>query len=286
MGGCASVEMAQYTVTSFPEVPLNKDAKVQIVANGKAMEPVVETLKAEFAKNGGFKVVDGKANYWFVVSGLEDYVKSEPQTVLTVAKQEDAAGGKEVLTPATRNLASAAKGVSIAVYNAKTLAPVHYFEIPIYTGDNTAGAVRDGAVYSKAFAQDVVERVKDAFLTQSKDVQTPMPKKADGNLRELFAKRDYKAFLEAYKKIGCIDLKKFAEDVRTGAYQEGDVPQKLANYYLYLLVKETKTNDPDELKGVMEAHRIILRTSDDDGLAESVPVALARLEYKLANIGE
>ena len=31
---------------------------------------------------------------------------------------------------------------------------------------------------------------------------------------------------------------------------------------------------------------MILRASDADGLTEAVPVALARLEYKLANLGE
>ena len=31
LGGCASVEMSQYTVTSFAEIPLKKQAKVKIV---------------------------------------------------------------------------------------------------------------------------------------------------------------------------------------------------------------------------------------------------------------
>ena len=286
LGGCSTVEMAQYTVTSFPEVALNKDAKVRIVANGASMEPIAAAVKTEFSKNGGFKVTEEGADYWFIISGLSDYKKSDPVKTKTVVKKEDDAGGQEVLVSETKNLASAAKGVSVAVYNAKSLAPVHYFEIPIYTGDNTKDAVRGKKVYDAAFSKDVVERVKDAFLTQKKDVETPIPLKANGKLRELFAKRDYTGFITAYKNVAKIDLKKFCEDVRTGKYKESDVPEKLGNYYLYLLVKESMTLDPKTLASVKEEQMRILWTSDDAGLAQSVPVALARLEYKLANVGE
>ena len=278
--------MVQYPVTSFPEVALTKNAKVRVVANGAAMEPIAAAVKTEFGKNGGFKVTEEGADYWFVISGLNDYKKSNSVKVKSVVKKEDASGGQEVLVSETKNLASAAKGVSVAVYDAKNLAPVHYFEIPIYTGDNTKDAVRGKDIYDAAFSKDVVERVKDAFLTQKKDVETPIPEIADAKLRELFAKQDYVGFLSTYKKVAKIDLKKFCEEVRTGAYKESDVPEKLSNYYLYLLVKESMTLDPAVLKTVKEEQMLILWTTDYEWLAVSVPVALARLEYKLANVGE
>ena len=278
--------MVQYPVTSFPEVALTKNAKVRVVANGAAMEPIAATVKTEFGKNGGFKVTEEGADYWFVISGLNDYKKSNSVKVKSVVKKEDTSGGQEVLVSETKNLASAAKGVSVAVYDAKNLAPVHYFEIPIYTGDNTKDAVRGKDIYDAAFSKDVVERVKDAFLTQKKDVETPIPEIADAKLRELFAKQDYVGFLSTYKKVAKIDLKKFCEEVRTGAYKESDVPEKLSNYYLYLLVKESMTLDPAVLKTVKEEQMLILWTTDYEWLAVSVPVALARLEYKLANVGE
>ena len=53
-----------------------------------------------------------------------------------------------------------------------------------------------------------------------------------------------------------------------------------------ILVKEATTLDPDVLSKVKGEQLMILEASEAKGLAEAVPVALARLEYKLANIGE
>ena len=71
LGGCASVEMAQYTVTSFAEIPLKKQAKVKIVANNDSLSTVVNSLKTEFGKSDSFAVVDENADYWFVLNGQE-----------------------------------------------------------------------------------------------------------------------------------------------------------------------------------------------------------------------
>ena len=296
LGGCASVEMAQYTVTSFAEIPLKEKAKVKIVTNSDGLDSVVDSVKGEFKKNDKFSVVDDKADYWFVLSGAGQYVKNSPQTKVSVVKKESETGGTETFAETSMNLASAAKGVSVAVYETKTLAPVHYFEIPIYAGDNTKDAVRDESKFDAAFAKEVVERVSDAFITQQKQVETPIPLEADGNLRALFIKggeafakdgsKAYAPFLQAYKSKGAVDLAKLCEQLRTKTYEGSDADEKLGNYYLYLLVKEATTLDPETLSKVKGEQLMILEASDAKGIAEAVPVALARLEYKLANIGE
>ena len=286
LGGCASVEMAPYKVTSFAEVPLKDKATIKIVANSDTMTPIVDALKGEFSKSGIYKVVDEKADYWFVLSGAGQYMKSAPQKKVAVAKKESEKGGEEILAESSLNFASAAKGVSVAVYEAKTLAPVHYFEIPIYTGDNSEKAVRPENMYDTSFTKDVVERVKDACITQTKPVETPMPKDADADLRELFAKGDYVGFVQKYKSFGKIDLAELCEKLRTKTYQGDDAERRLCNYYLYLLVSESKTLDPKKIAEIRDQQLLILETCDNKGLAESVPVALARLEYKLANVGE
>jgi len=296
LGGCASVEMAQYTVTSFAEIPLKDKAKVKIVANSDGLDSVVDSVKGEFKKSGKFSVVDDKADYWFVLSGAGQYVKSSPQNKVSVVKQENQSGGTETLAETSMNLASAAKGISVAVYETKTLAPVHYFEIPVFAGDNTKDAVRDEAKFSTAFVKEVVERVSDAFITQQKQVETPIPLEADGKLRDLFIKggetfakdcaNAYVPFLQAYKAQGTTDLAKLCEQLRTNTYEGSDADKKLGNYYLYLLVKEATTLDPEVLSKVKGEQLMILEASEAKGLAEAVPVALARLEYKLANIGE
>ena len=296
LGGCASVEMAQYTVTSFAEIPLKEKAKVKIVANNDGLDAVVNSVRDEFGKSGKFSVVDEKADYWFVLSGVGQYLKSSPHGRVSVVKKENASGGTETFAKTSMNLASAAKGVSVAVYETKTLAPVHYFEIPVYAGDNTKGSVRDGAAFDAAFAKEVVERVSDAFITQQKQVETPIPLEADGNLRSLFLKggeafakdgaKAYAPFLQAYKAQGATDFAKLCEQLRTKTYEGSDADKRLGNYYLYLLVKEATTLDPEALSKVKGEQLMILEATEAKGLAEAVPVALARLEYKLANIGE
>lgn len=296
LGGCASVEMAQYTVTSFAEVPLKEKAKIKVVANSDNLDSVVNVVKGEFSKNGSFSVVDDKADYWFVLSGAGQYTDSEPQRKVSVIKKENSAGGSEAFAEETRKLASASRGVSVAVYESKTLAPVHYFEIPIYSGDNTKDALRDEKTFDAAFIKEVGERISDAFITQKKQVETPIPLEADGTLRELFikggelyakeGKKAYLDFLKAYKALGAIDLAKLCEQLRTETYEGSDADLKLGNYYLYLLVSEAMTLDPEALKKICDEQLVILRSSEAKGLAEAVPVALARLEYKLANIGE
>ena len=296
LGGCASVEMAQYTVTSFAEIPLKEKAKVKIVANSDGLDTVVDSVKGEFKKNGKFSVVDDKADYWFVLSGAGQYVKNSPQNKVSVVKKENESGGMETFAETSMNLASAAKGVSVAVYETKTLAPVHYFEIPIYAGDNKKDEVRDESKFDAAFTKEVVERISDAFITQQKQVETPIPLEADGKLRDLFMKggeafakdggKAYTPFLQAYKAQGATDLAKLCEQLRTKTYEGSDADTKLGNYYLYLLVKEATTLDPEVLSKVKSEQLMILEASEAKGLAEAVPVALARLEYKLANIGE
>lgn len=295
LGGCASVEMVNYTVTSFPEVPLNAKAKVKIVTQDDGLQPVVQALKSEMAKSGAYSVVDDEADYWFVLGGGAQYSKQHPIKKFAKVKQESGNGGTEVVAPTTLNLASAAKGVSVAVYEAKSLTPIHYMDVPIYAGDATSGAVRSGEAYDADFSKQAVERVMDAFVTQKKQVETPIPVDADKSLREFFAKGDYKAFAAQYKKLGAIDLKKYYDALRSveqGTADEAtkalvkDADQRYANYYLYLLVKESLVTDPKVLKEMQAQHLMMLETSTAKGLVEAVPVALARLEYKIANLSK
>ena len=300
--GCSHVETVPYEVTSFPEVALKEKSEIKIMSFDKSLEGLVGILKEEFAKTGNFKVTDDKARYWFIINGLKDYSGGGSQDVVSVAKQEDANEVREILVSTKYNFASAAEGVSVSVYDAKKLVPVHYFEIPIYTGERTKGAVSAKDVYSKKFAKDVVERVMDVFVTQTKPGVATIPNhsylvwtrdlilglRANEKLCELFkqGKGSYFDFLVEYKKLGLIDLNKFCEEVRTGVYEGKDATERLGNYHLYLLVREALSNDPDTIADIKAKQMEILRTTDSGWLSESIPVALARLEYKLANIGK
>ena len=295
LSGCASVEMAPYTVTSFAEVPLKRNASIRIVANDQSVASIANTMKRAFDKNSesGFSVVEDSADYWFVLNGKSQYATGTAQKKLIV-KEEHESGGAQVVKPVPQNYASAAKVVSVAVYEAKTMTPVNYFEIPIYSGENTEAHVHGESYYSDIFATNVVNRVKDAFLTQKKKVETPMPKEADDDLRRLFAEggekfakdecNAYDAFLQRYKEFGPIELAKLCEALRTNSYRGSDADMKLANQHLYLLVMEALTEDPEKLDKIRSEQLKILASSNSKGIAEAVPVALGRLEYKLAHL--
>lgn len=298
LGGCASVEMAQYTVTSFPEVALKasekKPASLKFVSNSDGLDSLVGVLKSEFGKRKDFRVVEEAADYWFVLGGAQQYLKGKAHKKYSVVEKDGENGGSEVVVDEGLNLASAAKIVSVAVYETKSLAPVHYFEIPLYSGDNSEASAKSENDYAEAFSKDVVERIMDVFLQQKKDVETPMPNEADGKLRELFAKKDYKAFDAQFKALR-IDLKKLlaaAKAVEDGKADDAtkeyakDIDAKLGAYYLNLLVMEAKTMDAKELENIYNEQLAVLEATEAKGLAESCPVALARLEYKLANLNK
>ena len=299
LGGCASVEMAQYSVTSFPEVALKasekKPANLKFVSNDDVLAPLVGALKSEFGKRKDFRVVDDAADYWFVLGGAQQYLKGKAHKRHSVAEQDAGNGGSEVVVAEELNLASAAKNVSVAVYETKTLAPVHYFEIPLYSGDNSKAVAKGEDVYAAAFSKDVVERIMDVFLLQQKDVETPVPLKADAELRKLFKARDYRGFLLRYRTLGCIKLEQYCEAMRKVEVGEADDADKalakdaevrFANYYLYLLVREALVMKPEKLEKTLGEHLRILESCKEDGIVESCPVALSRLEYKLSNVSE
>ena len=286
--------MAKYTVTSFAEVPLAEKASVKVVAGSDEVSPVAEAVTASFKKSGAFKVTEEQADYWFVLNGMNQYAAGKPQAQVVKTANENENGGTEVLGTRQMNQASAATGVSVAVYEAKSLSPVTYLEIPIYSGDNTEKAVRTENAYSSAFAKEAVERISDAFVTQQKDIEIAIPNEADSQLRDLFKKKDYKGFTAKYSGMSvdlgrlCASLKAVeagTADEAAKAYAE-NAKVKLANYHLNLLVREAQTLDPTELKKIKSEQMMVLEAAEVACLAEAVPVALARLEYKLANLGE
>ena len=284
MSGCATVEMAKYKALSLPEVALSSGAKVKFVAgNDDVSELTADTAKA-FAGRKDMTVVEEDADYWFVLNGLYDYKDGGKvsRTMKVKKEREDGSGGSDVIVNEVLNAESAAKGVSVAVYDARNLAPVTYFEIPIYTGGVSVKPSKGKTSFDAAFSANVVERIKDAFLSQEKEVQVPVPLTADKGLREAFARGDYKGFMAKYKSLGPVDLPKLHEQVRRGEEIPKEVvEQKLSNYYLYLLVREAVNRNPDSLKKALAEHLMIMETGDYAGLTEAVPTALGRLEMTL-----
>ena len=285
LGGCTVVDNVSYPVTSFAEIPLKDKAKIRIVSRTPAADPVVAGLKAEFGKSKACSVVEAEADYWFVVDRAAQASDVSSFKALSVVSQETGGGSQDVLQEGVIQTSSAATAVSVAVYETRSLAPVHYLEVPMYDGDAKVDA-RQASVYEAGFAKDVVERVKDAFLTQEKKVDVPVPCKTSPALMQAMAAGDYAAVMQAYDAKG-IDVHALCDEMAAGTYK-GELKQDeiLADYAVYLMAKETQTSDPEELGRLRTEHLFVIETCEDKGLAEAVPVALARLDYKLAHLGE
>lgn len=285
LGGCAVVDKVSYPVTSFAEIPLKDKAKIKVVAGSPAAEKVAKSLRDAFGKEKSCSVVESGADYWFVVDNAEQARGVTKAKAVSVVSEPTGNGSQEVLKESELALSSAAKAVNVAVYETRTLAPVHYLEVPMYDGDLGSKARADKA-YADAFAKDVVERVKDAFLTQEKKVDVPVPLKATKEILDQMAKGQYAAVVSSYDKKK-IDIKKVNKEMVEGTYKgDIDVKNMFADYAVYLMAKEAQTSDPEELEKLRAEQLFIIENCDDAGLAEAVPVALARLDYKLAHLGE
>lgn len=285
LGGCAVVENVNYPVTSFAEIPLKNNAKIKVVANTPAAGDIAAALKEAFGKSKTCKVVESEPDYWFVIDKVaQDKSGVETKTV-SVVSQETGDGRQEMLQPGTLQISSAAQGVSVSVYETRTLSPLHYLEVPMYDGDLKAKA-RTPVDYEKAFWADAVERVKDAFLTQEKKVDIPVPLKASSNYLKLMAAGKYAEIIKQYEAQK-IDVRKINAEMVAGTYKgELKADAMFADYAVYLLARETQTTDPDELAQLRTDHLYVIENCEDEGLAVAVPVALARLDYKLAHLGE
>lgn len=285
LAGCASVEMSKYTVTSYAEVSLKKGAKINVVAKNEAMRPIVNLLSEKLSQENelGFTCDTTKPDYWFVIDGDSQYVPAGIVKTYEVSTTSNEFGGNEVIREVNKNASSYAKNVSVSVYATKGLTPVHYMVVPLYDGDLSDSAARGESIYDKVLAEDVVERLMDAFVTQKKEIETPIPLEADSNLRKLFAEGNYDGFCAERKKFGKVNLDEIFKSIEEGTYKGEKIEKVLGNYYLAMLVAESCTNEEKALRKIQSEHLKMLEHTRSKGLVEAIPVALARLEYKLAH---
>lgn len=283
--GCPTVEKANYKVMSYAEIPLNKGASVRVMADREENVWAARALADALAASDAFNVTyNEKADYWFVLAGTEAY-RDKITVPVTVKKVEETLTvGQDVLVETKHNVASAARELAIAVYDAKNLAPIHYMTVAIHDGDNSEETTRDQAAYATQFADEVMERVKDAFLTQEKDVEISIPLEANADLRDAFKEGNYERFNEIYKGMDEINIADYVESIRNETCEDDNIDETLANYHLHLLVTEATDKNVATLKKLQKEHLMLLQVSQAEGLIEAVPVALARIEYQLNNI--
>ncbi len=299
--GCYSpkVSYIDYPTTAFAEVALKNNAKLKIVSSSGS-ENLVKILRDVFSRTKQFVVVDQDADYWMIVNDLSDVrTDMREQLPFTVKVEKSAVGvqddqpgaAHEVLVEKRLASHTLAKGVSVAIYEARNLTPVYYFEIPVYNGAiQTVGGEKAAtkSELAKELAGQIVVRVKDVFITQVKNISTPIPDEASSEIRKAMSSKD------AAKNVPMVASKtipqnfaEFLKDVQAGKYQDQQdaLDRKLSDYYVLAIAREIGCLDAKVLKELHAQQVAILQYSTLDSLAFACPVALARLEYKLIQLG-
>jgi len=305
VSGCYSPKVANvnYQTTSFAEVALNNNAMLKItsVGEGPASEVLMRSLRDAFAKTKQFTVTDDKADYWMIVNGLEDSRAdasaelpfTEKAEIATVGAKDDQAGNAhDELVVKKQSTFTLAKGVSVAIYETSSLTPIYYFEIPVYDGvvkvDGDSAKIPSLDELNKDLSEQIVGRVKDVFVTQVKDITTPIPDEASAAMKSAISSKDAaKAVAAASKASIPQPFDAFLKDVQSGKYADdkAGLTTKLSDYYIQAIALEIGCLDAKVLKGLHAQQVAILQNATTDSLALACPVALARLEYKLANLG-
>lgn len=313
--GCTTANVAQrnFPTRTFAEVPLEPGASIRVVARdgaGDVAAAFAQALGATLGSGEGLRLAaDGeKADYWFIVDGRGTFRADTGAQIpfndgySTVRVANDAGGHEEI--EATHGVShSILRGMSVAIYKADGLSPVHYVELPLWSGasgpDGAAGKDEALALDAK-FVSLALERVKDVFLTQTKLVPVSVPRDVDRALYDLVTALDKAAVskdqdaiaaaCEAVEKRAAeilpLSIDEFGEALKTKKWKgkEKEAEAVLAAYHLRALAREAASNDPASLEKVHAEQLRVLELSTMDSLRIACPAALARIEYKLSQV--
>lgn len=290
--GCSSVEWNEISYASpGNEVALEPGAKVRVFAAGEkdTMMPVVKTIMKEFSETEQFKIDLEDPDYWVVVNGGSKFHADSAEEAthnkkVFVTQKGNDSGGEDVLVTTDNKSSTSAMVVSIAIYSVKNLAPVYYFDVPIYDADfkGASQAIKDEDGYRTMFSDQIVKKIKDAFLDQKRGVKTALPKKADETMKNALLRGDVKAVVERAEKILPGDFNAYIEEISKGNYASKEEKEaNLRNYYVLALAKEINNFGVKNLNELHAQHVAILKFTDDSGLETACPNSLARIEAKL-----
>lgn len=292
--GCFTVESSKYVHTVYAELPLKNNARVKIVSADEETRALASVVEKAFVgdNENGFKVVQNDADYWIVLAGASKYAKNEPHEKKIVTSNETQYGGAQSVTSVRLNNFSAAKAISVVVYETRPLAPIRYYDVPVFWGELTDKEISNAAACEAAIATEIGKVLGQVFLTKKRLVKIEVPLAADERLRrcfatcsEMYAKGSDDAFDDFLHSFDLTGMEGLFDALRAGTYEGDDALLRLSNYHLYLLAKCAVTNDSDELAKIRGEELKILEVSDARGIVQSVPPALGMIEYKLSHLG-
>ncbi len=314
--GCATENVAwrQYPTTSFAEASLPKDAALRIVSSkDESAREFALLLRKSLAENGSLRIVDSTeaATHVVYVQGSGAFRADTPEQArytghVSVETLKSDVGSVQRIKREQGATHAAAREVSVAVYATKTLTPMLYLSFPIFDGGSTEGGVASeaqGRKLQEQFAKLAAQRMGEVFVTQPKNIRVPVPVEANDRLKVQFSliesavgAKNPAALQAALARIDEIardrsvipgPLEEFATASAAKGWQppEGTTREMLlGNYYLVALRREIGCMDPAILSGIHADMLRILELSEGPSLLMACPLALQRLEGKLAHI--
>lgn len=317
--GCKSEQVVwrKYPSMTIAELALPEKATLRIVASDDPEANSFAMRLRDALRKSGLGVVDDAepASHIVLIQGGTAFRRDTPEEAkftgrVGVETIESDAGSFQRVKRERAATHSAARELSLAVYAAKTLAPVHYLTIPIYEGGVDEGgaldardAANENRRHQSQFVKLAVARLEEIFAVRQRSIGVPVPIEANGDLKVKFLKIESAIGAdddeELAKTLGEIDslasnpaiipgpLEEFAEASAADGWKppEGSSREAiLGNYYLVALRREIGCVDPEVLSAIHADHLRILELSEDPSLRMACPIALGRLEEKLSRI--
>ena len=318
--GCKSenVVWCQYPSTTFAELSLPPQAVLRIVSSkDESAKTFAARLRKALSKAKGVRIVGEmeEATHLVFVQGAASFRGDTPEEArytgkVSVETLESESGSVQRVKRERGATHVAAREISVAVYATKTLSPLSYLTFPVYESGASDGGAQDRAEEEATerkiqdrFTDLAVSRFEEIFVAQQRPIRVPVPLDADAALRVQFQKIE--SYLaagdreELERTLARIDDLAKSRSVLPGTLAEFEAASSaedwqppegktretfLGNYYLVALRREIGCIDPDELAAIHADMLRILELSEDPSLRMACPIALGRLEEKLAHV--
>ena len=311
--GCASEQIVwrKFPSTTFAELSVPKGATLRITSSDDPDATAFASRLHEALRKAGLKVAEGAdaATHVVLVQGGTSFRGDTAEEARYTGRvhvetvNTDAGSFQRVKRDKTMTY-TAAREISVAVYALKTLTPIDYLTFPIYEGgvsdqaSNGREAERENRQRQAQFVKLAADRMEEVFASRSRSIGVPVPIEANGDLKVQFLKieaalgaNDDEELQRALAKIDALATDKSIipglpdDSAKEWTPPEGTTREEiLGNYYLIALRREIDCTDPNILSALHAAHLRILELSEGPSLRMACPIALGRLEAKLARL--